>query len=322
MTLLVTGLIVSILDFVLLYGAARKDGVLYITGGVGLLQNYGLLSTVFANCIVAYLAKKFCVSVSSIGQSKAVSNASYVEPPLSLLTDMMRMRRQYKFLIYLLVTIGACFWLSNLSFHLIGNPQARWGHKVFDSTDHRLTFFASRLHNLYTWLVVWPLLGHAMIFATVQLRGAIALADRKGVLRYDLLNPDQKGGFLFVDKAHLAFNVVIALIYIQISMHVETFARMNVEHAVAYAFATLFLLGGNRLFLGDIYSTIYRLKIDALDVVKEKVYKDDKLSFEILKYCYERRVDEFSLVNFAVKASALLVSTTVKLWPLLSKAFT
>jgi hypothetical protein len=47
---------------------------------------------------------------------------------------------------FLLVSIGTAFWLSNIGFHLFGNPEIRWGRKVFDSPDHWLSFLASRLH--------------------------------------------------------------------------------------------------------------------------------------------------------------------------------
>jgi hypothetical protein len=232
---------------------------------------------------------------------------------------MMNMEREYRVLIYLLIVIGSAYWISNVGFHVIGNPEIHWGHKVFDSPDHRLTFYASRVHNVYTWLIVLPLLGHVMIYTSIQLKKLIAIAAQQHALRYDLLNPDQKGGFLFVEKAHVAFNFVIALVYLQITVHIETFERMNAEHLIAYIFVTLLLIGINRIFLGDVYSTIKELKLDALNSVKDNVYENDKLSFEILRYCYERRINEFSIVNFAIQAGAILISGAIKLWPLISK---
>ena len=35
---------------------------------------------------------------------------------------------------------------------------------------------------------------------------------------------------------------------------------------------------------------------------------------KILKYCYERRINEFSIVNFSIKAE-ILISGAIKLWP-------
>jgi hypothetical protein len=315
LTLLGAGIVLSVFDFAALYGAAAKEGVLHVRQGVGLLENYGLLSTLVCNCICIYLAREYYESIHSITKSKAVTNRAPIERPLSILTSMIKMDREYKFLIYLFMFIGSAYWLSNVGFHVLGNPEIRWGHKVYDSPDHWLTFCASRLHNLYTWVVVLPLLGHVMIYASIQLRKVIEIGAGKGALQYDLLNPDQKGGFLFIEKSHVAFNIVIALVYIQITLYIETFAKMHLDHMIAYASVTLLLIGINRIFLGDIYATIKTLKLDSLNSIKDKVYGDDKLSFEILKYCYERRINEFSIVNFSIKAGAILISGVIKLWP-------
>jgi hypothetical protein len=320
MTLLIFGVVVSLIDFVALYAAAAREGVLHINQGVGLLDNYGLLSTIVGNAVSIYVAKKYYDGVCSIRNSKAVVNATSIEESLSTLTDMILLRQRYKFLIYGFVALGILFGLSNLAGHLIGNPEVWWGHKVFDSTDHLLSFIANRAHGLYTLLVVMPFVGHVMVYSSFQLRQAIAVASRERALIYDLLNPDQHGGFAFVDKAHIAFNVVAALVYIQITMHIETF-KMSLQHVVAYIVLSLLLIFINRIFLGDIYATIKRLRLESLNKIKDKAYNDDKMSFEILKYCYERRVSMSSIVNFAINPGAIVVSGIVKLWPFITKVF-
>jgi hypothetical protein len=322
LTLLAFGILLSLFDFSALYGAASRDGVLRIDHGVGLLQNYGLISSIFGNSVFLYLAKIYYDAIRSIRKSKAVADSAPLEASLAGLDAMIAMEREYRFLAYLFLVIGSAFWVSNVSFHVIGNPELRWGHKVFDSPDHRLAFYASRLHNAYSWLIVLPLLGHVMIYASVQLRRIVGAAAERRLLRYDLLNPDQKGGFLFVERAHVAFNAVVALIYVQITMHIETFSQMHAEHVVAYVFVTVAFIGINRIFLGDIYATVKDLKLDALNRIKDSVYENDKLSFEILKYCYERRINEFSLVNFVIKAGAIALSGAIKVWPSIAKSLT
>jgi hypothetical protein len=321
-TLLALGIAVSLVDFLVLYGAASKEGVLHVSDGIGLLNNYGLFSTIVGNAIFLYVAKNYYDSICSAKTSKAVVKAEPIESSLSTLTVMIEMEGRYQFLIYLLIIIGAAFWLSNVGYHVFGDPEIRWGHKVFDSTDHPLTFTASRLHNLFTWLVILPFLGHVVIYSSIQLRQTIAMASRQGALTYDLLNPDQRGGFAFVDKATIAFNVVIALVYIQITLHIGTFAKMNPEHVIAYLSLTLMLIGINRMFLNDIYGTISTLKHESLNKVKDNVLKDDKLSFEILKYCYERRISASSIVNFIINPGAIVVSGLIKFWPFIVKALT
>lgn len=313
-TLLSFGVAFSLLDFAALYAAAAREGVLHISEGIGLLDNYGLFSTILGNAVFPYIAKKYYDGVCSMEASKAIVKTEPIRKPLSALADMIRMRRKYQW-VYLMIAVGAFAWLVNVSGHVMDDPVARWGHKVFDSPDHPLSFTASRLHNFYTWLIVMPLLAHVMISSSIQLRRAIAAALREGALQYDLLNPDQRGGFGFVDNANILFNVVAALAYLQITMHIGTFERMNAEHVIAYVALTVLLVVINRMFLGDIYATIKTLRLESLNEVKDNVYKDDKLSFEILKYCYERRVSALSIINFVIKAGAIVIPVVLKLWP-------
>jgi len=142
---------------------------------------------------------------------------------------------------------------------------------------------------------------------------------RVRAFRYDLLNPDQRGGFVSIDRACLAFNSVIASAYVEITMHIETFERLNMQYILAYLGLTLLFVSINRIFFGDIYSYINMLRLEALNAVKEKVYGDDKLSFDILKYCYEQRLNKSAIANFIVKASAIGLSGAVKFWPVISK---
>lgn len=319
-TLLASGIALSILDSLALYAAAAKEGVLHVDHGVGLLNNYGLFSTILGNAVFLYLGKEYYNAVCSIRESKSVVDSASIEKSLSALTAKIEMRGKSKFLMYLAIIVGALAWLSNVSSHVLGNPVARWGHKVFDSPDHPLTFCASRLHNLYTWLIIMPFIGYVIVISSDQLRRTMARVTHENVLKYDLLNPDQRGGLAFVDKAAIAFNGIVALVYLQITMHIETF-KFNSDHVVAYIIVTILLILINKMFFGDMYSTIKALKLEALNRVKENVFKDDKLSFEILKYCYEKRLSMTSILNFAINPGAVVVSGVIKIWPFLVKAF-
>jgi len=318
-TLLAFGLVFSLLDSLALYVAAAEEGVLHVKQGIGLLNNYGLFSTILGNAVFLYLGKKYYDALCSIRTSKVVVNSAPIEKSLSNLTAETEMRGRNKSLIYLLIIVGALAWLSNVSSHVLGNPAARWGHKVFDSPDHPLTFWASRLHNFCTWVIIMPFVGYVIVSSSDQLWRMMAGAVRENALKYDLLNPDQRGGFAFVDKAAIAFNVIVVLVYLQITMHIETF-KMNADHVIAYTLATVLLVAIDRMFLGSIYSTIAELRLDALNKVKDSVFNDDKLSFEILKYCYEKKVSMATVLNFAINPGAVVISGVVKLWPFIAKA--
>src|SRR2546423_14511087 len=126
----------------------------------------------------------------------------------------------------------------------------------------------------------------------------MAVASNKSVLTYDLLNPDQRGGFGFIDNSLLAFNVIAALVYIEITMHIQTFSRLNLEHIIDYVILTALLIGINKMFFADMYATVKRLRLESLNKMKDEVLRNNNLSFEILKYCYERRIRPLSIANF------------------------
>jgi hypothetical protein len=315
------GVALSLLDFIAIYAAAARDGVLHLSQGIGLLDHYGLLSTIVGNSISLYAAKKYYDGICSIRSSKAVTNTAVIEKSLKELKVMIEMDGKYQFVTYLLIIFGALCWMSNLAIHVIGNPVAKWG-LVFDSLDHPWSFFVGRVHLFYSWIIIMPFVVHVMVFSSLQLRKAMAIASDAGILRYDLLNPDERGGFGFVDNSLLAFNAVAALFYIEITMHIETFAKLNLEHIVDYIILTVLLVGINKMFFADMYAAIKRFRLEALNKVKEKVFKNDELSFEVLKYCYERRVHTSSIVNFVIQAGAIAVPGIIKLWPIIVRVLT
>jgi hypothetical protein len=313
-TLLVVGTALSLLDLAAMYGAATKDGVLHISQGVGLLSHYGFFSTIVGNAIAVYAAKKYYDGVCSLRCSKALTDKRVIQPTLMELENMIKGEGRYQLSIYLLAIFGALCWLLNVGIHLVGDPVSTWG-LVLDSTAHRWTFVAMRFHNLYTWLIIMPLVAHVMIFSTIQLRAAITIASASKVLKYDLLNPDHRGGFGFVDNSLIAFNVVAALIYVEVTLHYETFGKLNLQHIVDYVVVTVMLFAINKMFFGDMYALVRRLRLKALNKVKDDVFNDNKLSFEVLKYCYERRIHTSSIGNFVIKAAAIAIPGIVKFWP-------
>ena len=313
LTLLLVGLAVSGLDFALLCAAALRESVLYMDQGIGLLNNYGLLSTVIGNAFSLFVVKKYYECVSSIRSSEAVVDTKFIKPSLATLSNMIEMHGRAGFLVGGFILAGAIFWLGNVAFHIFGNPEIKWGHKVFDSTDHPLSFVASRVHNLYTYLLIMPFVGHVMIVTTCQLKQAIKFGSDKKALKYDLLNPDQRGGFGFVDNAHIAFNAVVALIYVQFTLHLLTF-KMNPEHIIGYIILTVTLIGINWVFLGDIYAKIRTLRFESLNELKHRVF-DEKLNFDVLKYCLEQKTSIFSTATVAIKTAGIIIPLIVKTWP-------
>src|SRR5438270_13104867 len=96
-TLLAFGIAFSLVDLLALYAAAAEEGVLHISQGIGLLNNYGLFSTIVGNAVSLYVAKKYYEGVCAIRASKAIVKTAPIEEALSGLTAMMKMQRHYKF---------------------------------------------------------------------------------------------------------------------------------------------------------------------------------------------------------------------------------
>lgn len=311
--LLGIGVTLSLVDSVTIYVAAVRDGVLYINQGVGLFNHYGLFSTMVGNAISLYAAKKYYDGVLSMRDSKAVIDNVVIRKPLKELKDMVELRGKSQALMCFFLVLGIYFWASNFATHVFGDPVAKWGH-VLDSKIHPWSFVAGRLHNIYTWIIIMPFVAHVMILSFIQLWRAMVIALRKGVLRYDLLNPDQRGGFGFVYNALIAFNVIAALVIIEVTLHKETFGRLNLEHITDYIILTVLLFGINNLFFAYMYGQIKGLRMESLNEVKDEVFRNNKLSFEILKYCYERRVSPLLIANFLVQASAIVIPGIVKYW--------
>lgn len=320
-TLLAVGVILSAVDFAALYAAAAREGVLRINQGVGLLDHYGIFSMIIGNAISLYAAKKYYDSVCSIRVSLAVVGSEVVEKPLKDLLAMIELRGKYRRLLYLFLFLGTLFWASNFAIDVFGDPVAKWGHTL-DPWDNRWSFAAGRFHNLVSWIIIMPFVAHVMICSSIQLRKAMSIASDKGVLAYDLLNPDHHGGFAFVDNSLLAFNIVAALVYVEVTMHMLTFGRLNLEHIFDYIILTLLLIVINRVVFANMYATVKRLRLQALNRVKDEVFRNNQLSLEVLKYCYERRVRTLSIASFVVRAGAIAIPGIVKFWPLVVTAFT
>jgi hypothetical protein len=297
------------------YFAAEREGVLLIRGGVGFLSNFGLLSTLAGNAVLFYLARLYYEQICAFAESEAITQAALVKKGLSELRDMVLLHGRFVFAAYVMALIGVIFWTANVGIHVFGNVQEHWGYKVFDSIDHPMGFYLNRVNNLYTWLLVLPICGQVMIFCTLQLVRTITVAADHGALKYDLLNPDRCGGFVTVQRAHVVLNVVIAIIYIQVALHTETFSRMNFDHMLAYTTATLFLLFGNTIFLGGIRGHINQLKRKALNEQKDRVYRNEPLSLDVMKFFYEHQRERFSLANVITKAIAIVVPILVKAAP-------
>jgi hypothetical protein len=315
LVLLLGGTAISLLASTVLFSVARHEGVLRIRGGVGFLQNYGLLSTLLANAVLPYLTRLYYDQVGAISRSAITVHGSVIQKEMLALNAMVKLEGEYARMLYFFIFIGLTFCISNASLHILGNSELRWGF-VFDSLAHKGSFLVNRINNVYTWALLIPFCGYVVIVSSIQLARAIRKSAQDQSIKYDLLNPDRHGGFASVERTHVIFNLLLAIVYLQIVLYTTTFSTVNFEHVLSYIGITLVFLFGNNLFLGDTYRQIKRLKVEALNACKDRVYSGDNLQFQILKYCYDHRPSLFSAVNLATKAVTVIISLAVKLAPL------
>jgi hypothetical protein len=320
LVLLFVSVAISLMAGAILYFAAKSEGVLHINGGVGFLQNYGLLATLIGNAMLPYLARTYCDQVREISRSTVTTHGTAIHKEMRVLTCMLRLEGKYIYILYLLFMIGAMFWISNVSFHFFGYSKAHWGN-VFDSLQHLRSFSVNRLNNVYSWIIIFPFCGYVVLLSSIQLVRAISKAAKDDSIRYDLLNPDNSGGFAAVGRAHLTFNFLLAITYLQIVLYTTTFKTTNIEHIVAYFGLTLVFIFGNSIFMADANRQIKRLRIEALNVCKERAYSGDNLQFQILKYALEIKPKIFSLIDFATKAVVIAISFAIKFGPSLLSSY-
>jgi hypothetical protein len=146
--LLTVGIGLSLLDFLVSYAAAARDGALRINQGIGLINHYGFVATVVGNAVALYAAKKYYESACAIKTSDAVRNPAPIDRSLRKLVSILHFHGGYRFLMFFLIIFGALNWVGNIKAHLVGEALSKWG-LVFDSMVYPWSFFVGRIHLFY-----------------------------------------------------------------------------------------------------------------------------------------------------------------------------
>ena len=316
-TWLIVGIIIAVTQALAAFYAARAEDVLTIPGGVGLFQNYGLLANLIANACFPYLARRFYEEVMKLAGSETIEPNDKVQHEIVMLRSLACAESKAVYVFYLFCFLGMCFWLANTSIHVFGSAERYWGHRVFDSPDHPWSFAVNRINNFYSWVVLLPLCAHMLIWASIELRRIVRAAVREGAATFDILNADGTGGYLAIENAKVIFNLILAAIYVDISLHTGTFRVIHFDHALAYASATIILLFGNMLVFREINKEIKKLRNAAISARKSKAYENDTLSFEILKHFYGVRPPR-RIQNFLIQSVPVAGSLALKAAPLLT----
>lgn len=300
--LLAVSLSISLLEFIVLYFAAKSEGVLVIENGVGLLRNYAVFSALFGDAFLLFIIKKYSDVYLSIEKIKTIPKSDIIFSEFENYRKMIRLDTRHKFALYMFIFVGISAWISNVTFHVLGQAETHWGSLVFDSTDHRISFILNRVNNFYSWVIILPLCVYIALIASTQLYTTLNAILKNASAKYDLLNPDRCGGFSFVGTAHVFYNFAVAIVYVQITIHIDTFEGANIEHILSYIFVTIIFIFGNSFFIAKLYKDIENLKFVCLEQYKEQIYGNNELSFHIYKYYHE----SFSTGAYTRKAISII----------------
>lgn len=284
----ITLVCISAASALLLIAAALVDDVIYIPGGVGLVQNYGLIFSHFAIPAVLMLVRCYCKFIASCLMG-AMRRSIEVRNLIKELKEDVQLskRSRRKRILIIFSYIGLCFWIRNVTLHAIGQSAKYWHSPVFDSTDHFCSFIANRLVSVLAWIFVVPFCIYVGIISTVTLLSIAKAIKSDPLITYDPLHPDHAGGFAFVADASLVFNITISIIYSHITIFVITFSGRNSEHIILYLLATVGLIFGNSLVFGKIGRVLEDKKLRSLNFLRRNNFDGSRLNFEVYRYYVE-----------------------------------
>ncbi len=304
--LLPFGILIAFLEFLALFIVAKMEGVLVIQGGIGLLQQYGLYASLFGDAFLLFLAKKYVETLFEVDNSSVFSNLRILQTERESLSSMLRLETIHRNFFYLFVFIGFSTFLANICFHILGQAEEHWGKPVFDSRDHIWCFLVNKATTFYSWVFVLPFSSFIILVTSLQFHKMINRMVEDRAIKYDLFNPDRCGGGSFIGLSQVYFNLAISFVYIQITLHIAVFEKLNIEYIIYYIIITIFFIFGNTIYNNGIYNRIENLRIKSLNKYKYGIYNKDRLSLDIYKYYNEyffkgSYVEKFSLTSKATK---------------------
>lgn len=302
--LLIFGVLVATLFGFAFVWIATIENVLFIENGVGLLQNYGLFAAILGDAVLFFLTKKYfdcCRHIARHGQFGR--NREVKRAAIELLAEC-RLRTDRRFAYLFFVLLGVLALAGNISLHAFGYVDRNWHGDVFDSLRHPYSFALNKIFSFYSWCVVFPICGYVALITTIRLSEMIAAIGKDHSIEYDLLHPDNAGGFASVQLATAYFNIGVVLAYLQIALYTVTFRSVNVHQLLAYGLTTFALLAANFMIFGRVDRAITEKKRAALAKTKDRAYQGDSLSFEIFRYY----VDVFSRKSLQRRLSLAILS--------------
>ena len=286
--LLIWGIIISLFELLLLIVAARIDGTLRITNGIGLLNHYAIFTFLIGDITLLFFLRKYIDTAQLFRENLELTEQQnrIVENKIEIFKNNILMKNHSKFLYIFFFLIGLIFWISNLQHHISGNTVNQWGRITYDAFQFKWGFYCTRIHLFISWVLILPFFAFATIFSTLTLVTIIKEMDKKNILPFDILNNDKCGGYSFIGDAYIYFNLIISVCYIEVSSVVFISKEITLEQLLIYIFLTIALFLGNTIILHSSSDSLKRGRNKILNVYKQKISNSNYgYNFEIYKYC-------------------------------------
>lgn len=317
--LLVINVLIAFVEFIMMYLAAKKENVLFIDGGIGFLNNYGVMSVILGDALLIYMAKKHVDLLSSINKhSKCIDVKTYLSEK-NKYYSILRLETFNGLWLVLFMFIGVGYSVSNISHHVFGTEGQHWNTIVYDSMHHHvLSFLANKICMIYSWILILPFSFYIIIESIFHLNRLLNAILKENIFKYELIHPDKNGGFSYVSRINFYCNMAISILYIQVTMHLITFAIPNSTYYLAYVTITILFLFGNTIFFGSFYKKVEELRLKSLNRYKEDINKNDRFSFEVYKFYHESFIQKTNLGNSdtlikLTKLVSILIPVIIKL---------
>lgn len=286
--LLIWGVIISLFELLLLITAARIDGTWKIVNGIGLSNHYAIFTFLVGDITLLFFLRKYIDTTQSFRKNLELTeqHKKIVENYIEQFKNNIFMKNHSKFLYIFFILIGLIFWASNLHHHLSGNTVNQWGRLTYDAFQFKWGFYCTRVHLFISWVVILPFFAFATIYSTLTLVTIIKDMDNKSILPFDMLHNDQCGGYSFIGEAHIYFNLIISVCYIEVSSVVFISKDITLEQLLIYIFLTITLFLGNTIILHSSLDSLKRARNKILNAYKQKIAQSNHgYNFEIYKYC-------------------------------------
>ena len=231
---------------------SRLDGTWYAAnGGTTFLRHYGVWAVLASDPLLllttALAYRQFIHAMAKLPIAEGAPSRRAVNRILLPHLEFLHLRGRGANFYLFLVCVGTLGWIDNL--HRTNDPLAYFSHDVFDSTNFKYGYYATKWALFNSWIVIYPAVGFVLISMSLSTRRILAKLMDQSLLRPSVLHPDDSFGFSELGKLN------VYLLFPYLLSFVTLFAVM-LTHKQAYNAALFPLIILSAIFVSISYLTI------------------------------------------------------------------